>query len=97
MTRRPIMSVALAAAFVLALCTLAGCGQTGELYLPDRPREIVTRPTQAPPAPTTAPDSPHTVDSPPAADTPAPEVTAPVDGEKKDPDKNEKGAAAPPR
>ena len=97
MTRRPILSVALAAAFVISVHVLPGCGQTGELYLPDRPREIVTRPTQTPPESATAPNSPHTVDTPPAADTPATEVTPPVDDEKKDPHKNEKGAAATPR
>jgi len=96
MTRRPIQSAALTATLVFAAYTLPGCGQTGELYLPDQPREIVTRPTQTPPESTTAPNSPQTVDTPPAADTPAPEVTAPVD-EKKDPHKNEKGAATPPR
>ena len=31
-------------------CTLAACGQTGKLYLPDAPSEIVTRPASPPPA-----------------------------------------------
>lgn len=57
---------------------LAGCGQTGKLYLPEPAGEIVTRPTQTPPPETGVPaNSPQTVDSPPRADTPAPEVTEP--------------------
>jgi hypothetical protein len=56
-----------------------GCGQTGDLYLPEPSGgEVVTRPTQTPPEePAQAPNSPQTIDSPNAPDTPAPEVTEP--------------------
>jgi predicted small lipoprotein YifL len=37
------------------LSLLAGCGQTGKLYLPEKTGEIVTRPTQTP-AETADPD-----------------------------------------
>ena len=36
---------------ILVACLAAcGCGQTGKLYLPDRPSEVITRPAQSPPA-----------------------------------------------
>jgi hypothetical protein len=65
---------------LLLALTCGGCGQTGDLYLPEPSGEVVTRPTQTPPteAPGQAPDSPRTVDSPNAPDTPAPEVTGPI-------------------
>ena len=95
--RTPLIAVALLS------CALGGCGQKGPLYLPDKTGEIVTRPAQPPPESTSAPDSPRTIDTPPAADTPAPEVTAPEgdpakgDKDKKDdPTSNEKGTAVPP-
>ena len=58
---------------------LAGCGQTGKLYLPESTQgEVVTRPTQTPPPESgTTSNSPQPVDSPPAPDTPAPEVAEP--------------------
>jgi hypothetical protein len=91
-TAHMAVSCALIAAAALLL---AACGQTGRLYLPERPGEageIVTRPTQTPPAePTPAPNSPQSVDSPPAPDTPAPEVTEPEDGKRK-----QNGAQSPP-
>ncbi len=72
---------------------LAGCGQTGDLYLPEPAREIVTRPAatpQPPPPPadaTPGPNSPSTVDSPQAPPSPAPEVVVPKDDQpKKKPD-----------
>jgi len=43
---------------LLATATLAGCGQKGPLYLPDKGGEVVTRPagqTQQSPSPETAP------------------------------------------
>jgi predicted small lipoprotein YifL len=63
---------------------LAGCGQTGPLYLPDR-GEVVTRPapatTPAPtptPAPTTAPTmAPATTPATPDAPVTAPAVATP--------------------
>jgi predicted small lipoprotein YifL len=79
----------------LACTTLAGCGQTGDLYLPEPAREIVTRPGTTPPSPPTppssdapqAPNSPATADSPEAQPSPAPEVVVPKDQQpKKKPD-----------
>ena len=73
---------------------LAGCGQYGQLYLPDKGGEVVTRPTQTPPEETgeTA-NSPQSVDSPSAPASPAPEVTEPEDGKKKE---RKDGASNPP-
>jgi predicted small lipoprotein YifL len=84
-----------AMALGLLTCLLAGCGQKGPLYLPDKTGEIVTRPAQTPAETTAAPDSPQTVDTPPAPAAPAAEVAAPIDPakDKKDP----KGPAVPPR
>jgi len=78
---------------LLMLVFLAGCGQTGKLYLPDTTSDVVTRPAETPPASdkTGAPNSPRTPDSQPAAPAPAPEVSAPEEEPKKD-----KGASPPP-
>ena len=64
---------------LLAALSLGGCGQTGDLYLPEPAGEIVTRPTQTPSPEdgAKAPNSPQTVDSPNAPGSPAPEVTEP--------------------
>ena len=51
---------------LLVAVSLAGCGQKGDLYLPDREREVVT-------SVTTAPASGEEEDDPPAA-TPAPDA-----------------------
>ena len=76
---------------------LAGCGQYGPLYLPDKGGEVVTRPTQTPPAELPEPgetaNSPQSVDSPSGPASPAPEVTEPEDGTKKD---RKDGAHSPP-
>ena len=37
------------AGLLLLSALLAGCGQTGPLYLPDEGGEVVTRPAQLPP------------------------------------------------
>jgi predicted small lipoprotein YifL len=66
------------------LAMLAGCGQKGPLYLPDRGGEVVTRPTQT--------SSPGTVDSPQGPANPAPEVTKPEE----DPEKKQDGGSPPP-
>lgn len=65
--RKPIALVFSAAAL------LAGCGQTGKLYLPEPSGEVVTRPTQTPPQSPPPPDSPQTVDSPSLPDAATPE------------------------
>ena len=85
---------------------LAGCGNTGDLYLPEpgATGEVVTRPA-APPSPEASSEtsnSPQSVDSPVVPPNPAPEVTAPeVDEESNETDdtKDEKkdGAGNPPR
>jgi predicted small lipoprotein YifL len=55
----------LVAVALLVAGVLAACGQTGDLYLPDQARDIVTRPAQpAPPPATDSPNSPQTPDSP---------------------------------
>lgn len=91
--KRPAISTALSRAALvcagLACATLAGCGQTGDLYLPEPAREIVTRPAASPPPAdaTPGPNSPSTADSPQAPPSPAPEVVVPKDDEaKKKPD-----------
>jgi predicted small lipoprotein YifL len=83
------------AAFAALL--LAGCGQRGELYLPEKTGEVVTRPTQTPPAgQSEAPaNSPQSVDSPAAPANPAPEVTEPAPESERD-KKKETGATPKP-
>lgn len=83
---------------MLLASVLVACGQKGDLYLPDAPREIVTRPAPTTPAAENpeAPNSPQTVDSPPGAASPTPEVTAPVGTPDAEEAKKEKGAATPP-
>jgi predicted small lipoprotein YifL len=80
---------------ILSAGALAGCGQKGPLYLPDKASEIVTRPAQTPPPPENsgATSSPQTVDSPAAPPSPAPEPAAP----ESDKDKKKQDAATPPR
>jgi predicted small lipoprotein YifL len=85
---------------VAMLCAglLAACGQKGDLYLPDAPREIVTRPAPSSPSSDTteAPNSPQTVDAPLGAPTLTPEVTAPAGTpEAEDPKKEKTSAPAP--
>ena len=94
--RSMTLTCAVLAAGLLACAVLGGCGQTGDLYLPEPAREIVTRPGTTPPAPPPpppsteapqAPNSPSTVDSPQAQPSPAPEVVVPKDAQpKKKPD-----------
>lgn len=63
---------------LLAAGLLTACGFKGDLYLPDKARDIVTRPAQSPPTEAgEAPNSPRTPDSPVEPPSPAPEVTAP--------------------
>jgi hypothetical protein len=83
---------------VLAAVLCGGCGQTGDLYLPEPTGEVVTRPTQtpAPPEPGKAPNSPQTVDSPNAPATPAPEVTAPDEPEPEDEKPKQQSLPPPP-
>jgi predicted small lipoprotein YifL len=80
---------------ICVLTLLAGCGQRGELYLPEKSGEVVTRPTQAPDQQSGQPsNSPQTVDSPAAPASPAPEVTRPEPESEKD--KQKKDGASPP-
>lgn len=67
MSRRPDLACAGLLAGVAGLALLAGCGQTGPLYLPDdESATVITRP--APPAPPPAPVSPVS----PATEAPEP-------------------------
>ncbi len=73
MTLRPMLAARLLMLpWVLSAALLAGCGQTGKLYLPEPSGEVVTRPASSEPPPVDpAPaNSPQTVDSPPESDTP---------------------------
>ena len=80
--------------FVAWVIALTACGQTGPLYLPDRARDIVTRP--APPAPgADAPNSPRSPDSPVEPPSPAPEVAPPP--ENNDTDENAKKPGTTPK
>jgi hypothetical protein len=90
---------------LLSALLLAGCGNTGDLYLPESSTtgEVVTRPSP-PPSPEASSDtsnSPQSVDSPVVPPNPAPEVTAPEVEETTETDdtKDEKkdGAGNPPR
>jgi predicted small lipoprotein YifL len=72
---------------LLAIAFLAGCGNTGDLYLPepDATGEVVTRPAPPPvPDATGGANSPQTADSPVVPPTPAPEVTEPEASEEKE-------------
>jgi predicted small lipoprotein YifL len=100
--RRPSLLVLPA---LLSALLLAGCGNTGDLYLPESGTtgEVVTRPSP-PPSPEGSSDtsnSPQSVDSPVVPPNPAPEVTAPEVEETTETDdtKDEKkdGAGNPPR
>src|SRR6185436_14799177 len=96
-----VKSVRLSLAIAL-VAALAGCGQKGPLYLPEKTGEIVTRPTQTPPAaPSPAqgevsesPNSPETADSPEQQASPAPEVVLPTPAER---DQKKKQEAAKPK
>jgi predicted small lipoprotein YifL len=79
---------------LLTATSLAACGQKGPLYMPDSSQgEVVTRPGGSTNEGTTSgpSNSPSTPDSPGRAESPAPEVTAPVgtpaDESKKDDNK----------
>lgn len=85
--RNTLLFRALALPVCLSLATLAGCGKTGDLYLPEAGTtgEVVTRPTQTPPPdPSETSDSPQSVDSPTQPANPAPEVTGPEKDDKKE-------------
>lgn len=85
----------------LGAVILAGCGQRGPLYLPEKNGEIVTRPTQTAPAEQsgeqagTPATSPQTVDTPAAPANPAPEVTAPAPQSERDKRKDAGGTPQP--
>ena len=72
------VAAGLAASVVLAL---AGCGQRGPLYLPDKGGAVVTSPAAAPPAPPPAPTAPGQPQQPPPTaepqSTPEPAPSAP--------------------
>lgn len=79
MSERALLAVSLA-----GCVALAGCGQKGPLYLPERASEVVTRPAPTGPAQETqGPNTPQTIDSPEGPANPAPEVTGPEDDEAK--------------
>ena len=83
---------------LLSAALLAGCGKTGDLYLPEAGAtgEVVTRPTQTPPPdPSETSNSPQTVDSPSVPPNPAPEVTGPQTEDEKEDSKEKPGS--PPR
>jgi len=57
-----------------ATLALAGCGQKGPLYLPEKPGAVVTAPATAPPAPPPPPTAPGQPPQPSPA--PGPQDTA---------------------
>jgi predicted small lipoprotein YifL len=94
---KTVIRFSVATLTLLTAGALAGCGQPGDLYLPDKPGEVVTRAAATPPAEsTTAPSSPQTADSQPAPPSPAPEVAAPEGTPEADKSKKDKSAAPPP-
>jgi predicted small lipoprotein YifL len=88
-----LVKVPLAAALALAL---AGCGQKGPLYLPEKGGTVVTTPAQTAPAqpdvspappPQSAPAQPEVSPAPPPESAPAPTPpTAPTPPKKTDKD-----------
>ncbi len=82
---------------LLAAGLVTACGFKGDLYLPDKARDVVTRPTQSPPTGAgEAPNAPRTPDSPGEPPSPAPEVTAPASPEADD-KREPKPGTQPPR
>jgi diaminopimelate decarboxylase len=61
-------------AVLAAALALAGCGQKGPLYLPEKGGAVVTAPATAPPAPPPAPAAPGQPPQPSPA--PGPQSTA---------------------
>jgi predicted small lipoprotein YifL len=81
-----LVKVPLAAALALAL---AGCGQKGPLYLPDKGGTVVTTPPQSAPAqpPQSPPGQPEVSPAPPPQSAPASTPpTAPTPPKKTDKD-----------
>jgi predicted small lipoprotein YifL len=77
-------------AAVAATLALAGCGQKGPLYLPEKPGTVVTSPAATPPAPPPAPGQPPQPSPAPqpqsTSEQPPTEVAAPPKKSDKDED-----------
>jgi predicted small lipoprotein YifL len=87
---------AMLAPWLLVLAfSVAGCGQKGPLYLPDKPGEVVGGPD--PENGSAGANSPRTVDSPPSQPSPAPEVTAPEGAAAAEDEQDRNAPGAPPR
>jgi len=75
-------------ALIAATLALAGCGQKGPLYLPEKGGAVVTAPATAPPAqpsqPSPAPQ-PQSTGAAPPAETPAPPKKSDKDGDQQSP------------
>jgi predicted small lipoprotein YifL len=67
------------AACALALTLLAGCGQKGALYLPDRAGSVVSRPGETLPPRTAAPAPAAPAPATPATPAPVAPVSKPPD------------------
>jgi predicted small lipoprotein YifL len=64
---------------IAGAASLAGCGQKGPLYMPDKPKEVITRPAQQGEAPPAQPSGQAPAATPPgpAADESAQEAAPP--------------------
>jgi predicted small lipoprotein YifL len=77
---RDLLAVIAAAIVPCAVLVLAGCGQKGPLYLPEKGAAVVTAPAEGPPpAPTPAaqPSEPSPAPQPQSATEPLPSGAAP--------------------
>jgi predicted small lipoprotein YifL len=74
-------------ALIAATLALAGCGQKGPLYLPEKGGAVITAPAAAPPAPG-QPSQPSPAPQPQSTGEPAP-VETPAPPKKSDKDEDQ--------
>ena len=78
-------------ALIAATLALAGCGQKGPLYLPEKGGTVVTAPATAPPAPPAPgqPAQPSAVPQPQSSGEPSPPAETPAAPKKSDKDEDQ--------